>query len=59
MRDLETIETELMEISAIVDDAVKFERVAAWCAVHPDEVPFALHQLMRRHDKGTEEKKAE
>jgi len=51
MRDSETIETELMEISAIVDDAVKLERVAAWCATHPDEVPFALHQLLSRRDK--------
>jgi hypothetical protein len=51
MRDPETIETELMEISSIVDDAVKWERVVAWCAMHPDEVPFALHQLMRRRDK--------
>ena len=46
MRDPETIETELMEISSIVDDTVKFERVVTWCATHPDEVPFALHQLM-------------
>jgi hypothetical protein len=51
MRDSEIIETELMEISAIADDAVKFERIIAWCASHPDEVPFALHQLMGRRDK--------
>ena len=51
MRDPETIETELMEISAIADDLVKFERIIAWCASHPDEVPFALHQLMTRRDK--------
>jgi hypothetical protein len=50
MRDPETIETDLMEISAIADDVVKFERIVAWCASHPDEVPFALHQLMNwRH----------
>ena len=48
MRDPEIIEAELMEISAIADDAVKFERIVAWCAAHPDEVPFALQQLMRR-----------
>ena len=48
MRDPETIETELMEISAIADDSVKFERIVAWCAVHPDEVPFALHHMMSR-----------
>jgi membrane-bound lytic murein transglycosylase len=51
MRDPETIETELMEIGAIADDAVKLERIIAWCACHPDEVPFALHQLMNRRDK--------
>ena len=48
MRDAETIETELMEISAIADETIKFERIVAWCASHPDEVPFALHQLLRR-----------
>ena len=51
MRDLEIIETELMEISAIADDTIKFERIIAWCASHPDEVPFALHQLLSRHDE--------
>ena len=51
MRDPEIIETELMEISAIADDTVKFERIVAWCASHPDEVPFALHHFMGRHDK--------
>ena len=51
MRDPEIIETELMEISAIADDGVKLERIIVWCAAHPDEVPFALHQLMVRRDK--------
>ena len=51
MRDPEIIEAELMEISAIADDTLKLERIIAWCASHPDEVPFALHQLMNRHDK--------
>ncbi|MGJ5817001.1 hypothetical protein [Paludibaculum fermentans] len=46
MRDTETIETELMEISAIADDSLKLERIIEWCATHPDEVPFALHVLM-------------
>ena len=46
MRDPETIDTELMEISGIADDTVKFERIVAWCASHPDEVPFALHQFL-------------
>jgi hypothetical protein len=48
MRDPETIETELMGISAIADDSTKFERIVVWCATHPDEVPFALHHLMNR-----------
>jgi hypothetical protein len=51
MRDPEIIEAELMEISAIADDTVKLERIIAWCAAHPDEVAFALRQLMGRHDK--------
>jgi hypothetical protein len=51
MRDPEIIETELIEISAIADDSIKLERIIAWCASHPDEVPFALHQLMRGRDK--------
>jgi hypothetical protein len=46
MRDPETIETDLMDIAAIADEGVKLERIIAWCAVHPDEIPFALHQLM-------------
>jgi len=51
MRDPETIEEELVEISATADDIVRLERIVAWCAAHPDEVPFALHQLMRRGAK--------
>ena len=55
MRDPETIETELMEISAIPDDLVKLERIIAWCAAHPDEVPFALHQLMKAREKAPDQ----
>jgi membrane-bound lytic murein transglycosylase len=51
MRDPEIIETELMEIGAIADDTLKLERIIAWCASHPDEVPFALHQFMGRREK--------
>ena len=51
MRDLEIIEAELMEISAIADDSIKLERIIVWCASHPDEVPFALHHLLGRRDK--------
>ncbi|HEY3836804.1 MAG TPA: hypothetical protein VGL72_09540 [Bryobacteraceae bacterium] len=54
MRDPEIIEDELIEISAIADDTLKFERIVAWCATHPDEVAFALHHLMRSRGK-TEE----
>ena len=50
MRDPEIIENELMEISAIADDSLKLERIIAWCATHPDEVPFALHQLLNRRE---------
>ena len=50
MRDPETVEAELIEISAIADDSIKLERIVAWCAAHPDEVPFAMHQLLNwRH----------
>jgi hypothetical protein len=48
MRDPETIEAELMEISAIADDSIKLERIIAWCAAHPEEVPMALHLLLGR-----------
>ena len=51
MRDPEAIDAELMEISAIADDSVKLERIIAWCAAHPDEVPFALHQFMSLRHK--------
>ena len=51
MRDPEIIEAELIEISAMADDTLKLERIIAWCASHPDEVPFALHQLMGRREK--------
>lgn len=59
MRDPEIIEDELIEISAIADDSLKFERIIAWCAAHPDEVPFALHHLMRRHGKHAPQKSAD
>ena len=55
MRDPEIIEAELMEISSIADDLVKFERIVAWCASHPNEVPFALHQLMRQREEQPEQ----
>jgi hypothetical protein len=50
MRDLQTVEAELFEISAIADDSLKLERIVVWCAIHPDEVPLAVHLLMvRKH----------
>ena len=51
MRDPETIENEMMEISAIADDTIRFERIVAWCAAHPDEMPFILHQLLPRRNR--------
>ena len=42
MRDPEVIEAELIEISAIQDDTTKLERIVAWCATYPNEIPFAL-----------------
>jgi hypothetical protein len=51
MRDPQIIEAELIEISAIADDSIKFERIVSWCATHPDEVPLALHQLLGRRHK--------
>lgn len=46
-------------MSAILDDTIKFERIVAWCAAHPDEVPFALHQLLRRRDRHASHESAE
>jgi hypothetical protein len=51
MRDPQVIETELMEISAIADETIKFDAIVAWCTTHPDEIPFALHQLLGRREK--------
>jgi hypothetical protein len=51
MRDPEVIEAELADISGIAQDENKFERIVAWCATHPDEVPFAIRFLMGRSSK--------
>lgn len=48
MREPAEIEEELMEISAIAEDGTKLERIIAWCAMHPEDVPFALKILMSR-----------
>ncbi len=48
MRDPEDIEAELMEISGIAEDENKFVLIVAWCASHPDEIPFAIKILMHR-----------
>lgn len=50
-RDEQTVEAELMEISAIQDDTVKLERIVAWCASYPDEIPFALSFFRGRRNK--------
>jgi hypothetical protein len=46
MRDPQTVEAELMEISSISDDSIKLERIVAWCATYPEEVPLAMRILM-------------
>ncbi|MGO4884777.1 MAG: hypothetical protein ACLP59_28735 [Bryobacteraceae bacterium] len=51
MRDLEAIEAELIEIGDTADDTLRLERIIAWCATHPDEVPFALHQFIGKREK--------
>jgi hypothetical protein len=51
MREPEVIEEELAEISGIAEDQTKLERIIAWCATHPDEVPFAMRFLMGRKAK--------
>jgi hypothetical protein len=48
MRDPAIVEEDLIEISSIADDLMKFERIVAWCVTHPDEVPFAMKILMNR-----------
>ena len=46
MRDPQIVEAELVEISGISDDSLKLERIIAWCATYPDEVPFAIRLLL-------------
>jgi hypothetical protein len=50
-RDEQIVEAELMEISAIQDDTVKLERIVAWCANYPSEIPFALNFFRARLNK--------
>ena len=47
-RDEQVVEAELMEISSIQDDVLKLERIVAWCATYPYEVPFALRFFRER-----------
>lgn len=54
MRDPEVVEAELVEISAMADDETKLNNIIAWCATHPDEIPFAIHILMRGKGKKDE-----
>jgi hypothetical protein len=46
MRAPETVEAELVEISAMADDEMKLNSIIVWCATHPDEVPLAIHMLL-------------
>jgi hypothetical protein len=48
VRDPQIVEEELVEIGAIQDDITKMERILAWSASHPDEVPFAVRFLSGR-----------
>lgn len=48
MRDPQIVEEELVEIGAIQDDITKVERILAWSAAHPDEVPFAIRFMSGR-----------
>lgn len=48
MREPEQIEEELFEIAGMADDGTKLEQIIAWCATHPDEIPFAMHILLHR-----------
>lgn len=41
-RDEVDVEAELVEIMGLQDDTLKLERIVAWCAAYPDEIPFAL-----------------
>jgi hypothetical protein len=52
-RDEQTIEAELLEIMGIQDDTVKLERIVAWCAAYPDEIPFALRFFRKRSPSST------
>ncbi len=51
MRDQQIVEQELVEIGAIQDDITKAERIIAWSASHPDEIPFAV-RFMRGRTSG-------
>ena len=54
MRDPEVVERELVAIAAMADEATKLDAIVAWCTTHPDEVPIALHMLLkgpRRHEE--------
>lgn len=50
-RDEQTVEAELIDIMAIQDDTLKLERIVAWCAACPDEIPFALRFFRKRSSK--------
>jgi hypothetical protein len=47
-REEQVIEDELMEISSIQDDTIRLERIVAWCANYPQEIPVALRFFRMR-----------
>ena len=57
-RDEQLVEAELMEISAIQDDTTKLERIVAWCAAYPDEIPFALRFFRGRLNRNRDQREA-
>jgi hypothetical protein len=54
VRDLTVIEAELSEINAIQEDTLKLERIIAWSAAHPHEIPLALRFFVG-NSKGIEQ----
>jgi hypothetical protein len=36
----------------MADDEMKLNSIIVWCATHPDEVPLAIHTLVRGKPAG-------
>jgi len=46
----EIAETRLIEINAIAGNSTKLDRITGLCAAHSGLIPFALTELMLRHE---------